>query len=284
MSFISLTAKLHKKTETKKLKYFPASYAGRFYSNLANNTDNEASSDFYGRIANDVNISFEDVQRFLLASNDFAKGMQDDINLYVTRDVLSKASFRQKLDPISKNIFRRWNPLELVLKDISTFDAQNPVVESLLRDINVEKNDVASNLIKKAPRPSIGGDLQKRLNALRNNKTNFNNSSPTGLSPPPPRPPFRNFIPRLQPPLHLYRHLIHFLPHFRSLLIYFLSHLRHHLIHFNHNFYYHLHVYNKIINDYPQTLVKWQQQKQGYQNKSRYKEHWHGYLRNIRAS
>lgn len=78
MSFISLTAKLHKKTETKKLKYFPASYAGRFYSNLANNTDNEASSDFYGRIANDVNISFEDVQRFLLASNDFAKGMQDE--------------------------------------------------------------------------------------------------------------------------------------------------------------------------------------------------------------
>ena len=31
--------------------------------------------------------------------------------------------FRQKLDPISKNILRRENPFELVFEDISTFDA-----------------------------------------------------------------------------------------------------------------------------------------------------------------
>ena len=99
--FYILTGRLNKKTETKKLIYFPASYVGRFYSNFT------ASFDFYGRIANDVNISFQDSQRFLLASNDFVKEMEDDINLYVMRDRLSKASFRQKLDPISKNIFRR---------------------------------------------------------------------------------------------------------------------------------------------------------------------------------
>ena len=53
--FISLpTAKLHKKTETKKLKNFPTGYVGRFYNDLANNVDSAVNSDFYGRIANDV--------------------------------------------------------------------------------------------------------------------------------------------------------------------------------------------------------------------------------------
>ena len=51
-----------------------------------------------------------------MATSDFAKGMQDDITLYVTRDRLNNASFRQKLDPIAKNIFRMQNPLELVFK------------------------------------------------------------------------------------------------------------------------------------------------------------------------
>ena len=35
--------------------------------------------------------------------------MQDDINLYVTRNRLNNASFRQKLDPIENNIFRLQN-------------------------------------------------------------------------------------------------------------------------------------------------------------------------------
>ena len=39
-----------------------------------------------------------------LATSDFAKDMQTDINHYVTRDRINNASFRQKLDPISKNI------------------------------------------------------------------------------------------------------------------------------------------------------------------------------------
>ena len=63
--------------------------------------------------------------------------MQDDINLYITGDRLNNASFRQKLNPISKNIFRSQNPVELVFEDISTFDAQNPVVRSLLRELDI---------------------------------------------------------------------------------------------------------------------------------------------------
>ena len=57
----------------------------------------------------------------------------------MTKDRINNASFRQKLDPISKNTLRRQNPLELVFEDISTFDAENPIVGSLLRELDIQK-------------------------------------------------------------------------------------------------------------------------------------------------
>ena len=197
MGFVSLpTGKLHKKTETKILKNFPAAYVGRFYRDLAKNVDSAASSDFYGPIANDADIPSDDIQKYLLATTDFAKGMQNDINHYVTHERLNNASFRQKLDPISKNIFGRQNPLELVFQDISKFDAQNQIVGSLLKELDVGKKDLPSDLVKKAPPVGIDGVLQRRLNALRNDNFNFNSNNDDDQSPPPL--PFNNFI--LPPP------------------------------------------------------------------------------------
>ena len=57
----------------------------------------------------------------------------------MTRDRINNASFRQKLDPISKNILGRQNSLELVSEDISIFDAENPIIGSLLRELDVKK-------------------------------------------------------------------------------------------------------------------------------------------------
>ena len=70
---------------------------------------------------------------------------------YVTRDRTNNASFGQKLDPISKNILRRQNPLELVFEDISTFDAENPIVGSLLREIDIKKKQSDRDFIKSLP-------------------------------------------------------------------------------------------------------------------------------------
>ena len=78
-----------KKTKPKKLKYFPVGYMGKFYGNLVQGIDSSVNQDFYGRIASDAEIPSEDVQKYLLATSDFAKGMQDDINLYITRDRLT---------------------------------------------------------------------------------------------------------------------------------------------------------------------------------------------------
>ena len=111
--------------------------------------------------------------------------MQTDINHYVTRDRINNVRFRQKLDPISENIIRRENPLELVFEDISTFDAENPIIGSLLKELDIGKKYVASELVKKAPRPPIFDDyLENGLNKLKNrlapkdDDDNNNNLSP----------------------------------------------------------------------------------------------------------
>ena len=148
--FLLPTNKLYKKENTKRLKNFPAGYVGSFYRNLVDRVDT-SGSDFYSAIANDANIPREDVQKYLLVTSDFAKSMQTDINHYVTRDRINDASFRQKLDPISKNILRRQNPLELVFEDISTFDAENPIVGSLLREVDIRKKQTDSDFIKSIP-------------------------------------------------------------------------------------------------------------------------------------
>ena len=83
MNFISLrTDKLHKKTEAKKVKNFSAGYVGRFYSDLANDVDSAAKCNFYGRIANGVDIPSEDVQKYLLPISGFARGMQGETLCY----------------------------------------------------------------------------------------------------------------------------------------------------------------------------------------------------------
>ena len=109
------------------------------------------------------------VQKYILATSDFSKGMQTDINHYVTSDRVNNASFRQKLDPISKNIIRRQNPLELVFEDISTFDAENPIIGFLLKELDVGKKDIVSELIKKALRPpDLDASHRARLEKLKN--------------------------------------------------------------------------------------------------------------------
>ena len=88
------TNKLYKKEKSNRLKNFSAGYVGSFYRNLADNIDNFVGSDFYSRIAIDSDILTEDVQKYILATSDFAKSIQTDINHYVTRDRINDGSFR----------------------------------------------------------------------------------------------------------------------------------------------------------------------------------------------
>ena len=69
---------------------------------------------------------------------------------------------------MSKNILRRQNPLELVLEDISIFDAENPIIGSPLRELDVGEKYLSSDLIKQAPTPpETDFAIRNQLNRLR---------------------------------------------------------------------------------------------------------------------
>ena len=150
---------------------------------MAENVDNVIGSDFYSRITADADIPREDVQKYILVTSDFAKSIQTDINHHVTGDRINDASFRQKLDPISKNILRRQKPLELTFEDISTFDAENSIVGSLLRELDLKKKQSDSDFIKSLPsQPGKEFEIKKRLDRLRQGgkSSNFDNNNNFG--------------------------------------------------------------------------------------------------------
>ena len=116
----------------------------------------------------------------------------------MTKGRINNTTFRQKLDPISENNMRKQNPLELVFEDISTFDTENPIVASLLQELDVGKKGCSKRTCKKkAPRPpGINFTIRKRLNKLKNraepiddDNNNNNNNNNNNLSPPPCPPP-----------------------------------------------------------------------------------------------
>ena len=120
------------KTETKKLYNLPSDFEKTFYRVWIDGIDFSLDTDFQGNIVSQAPI--EDVKIFLLATREFGEENQAEIDLYVTNDRLGEASFRRKLDPMSKSIIRNQNPVMLVFKDIflRTFDVRNLKIGSLL--------------------------------------------------------------------------------------------------------------------------------------------------------
>ena len=121
--------------------------------------------------------------------------MQDGINLYVTHDRLNNAIFRHKLHPISKIIFAC----------LKTFDAQNSVVSSVLRELDTGKKFIVSDLAGKAPKTRPIDGIMKWLDALRKNNIfnidhNSNNNKNDKFSSPPSPSAFNDFIPPILPP------------------------------------------------------------------------------------
>ena len=89
------------KNRKEKAEKFPLGCLGKFYRSLVDNVDSFLRSDFYGRIANDAVCLFlwKTCKSIYWQPAIFSKGMQDDINHYVSRDRINNASLRQKLAP-----------------------------------------------------------------------------------------------------------------------------------------------------------------------------------------
>ena len=138
-----------------------------FYENKITSFDSAFDSNFQRKWVSGIKAS-ENVKNYLLASREHGNGkhMQDDIDMYITKDRLREASFCRKLDPMFKNLLHRKNPLELVFQDISTFDGGNPIIGNLVKEIEIGKKDTANELVKKAPN-LLDIELHSKLHDLR---------------------------------------------------------------------------------------------------------------------
>ena len=173
--FLLPRGKLHKKEEIKKLNNLTSNYSSLFYKDRANYVDVDLPSTVANKILAEGQPLTDDIKNFLLGTSDYAKGIQSDIDLYVTRDRHNQASFGHKLDPIEKSVWRTENPLALLLKDVANFDAQNPIIGSLLREIGLGKNKTKSSLISTAP--DINDTiLLHRFKKFKETSINYNNN------------------------------------------------------------------------------------------------------------
>ena len=176
MSYFSLPrGKLHKKEEIKKLNNLLSNYSRLFYKDRANSLDVDLPSTVANKILADGQPLIDDIKNFLLGTSHYARGIQSDIDLYVTRGRHNQASFRRKLDPIEKSVWRTEKSLALLFKDVANFDAQNPVIGSLLIEIDLGKNKTKSSLMSTAP--DINDTiLLHRFKKLKKTPINYNDN------------------------------------------------------------------------------------------------------------
>ena len=177
--FLLLRGKLHKKEEIKKLNNLTSNYSRLFYKDRANDVDVDLPSTVANKILAEGQPLTDDIKNFLLGTSDYARVIQLDIDLYVTRGRHNQASFRRKLDPIEKSVWRTENPLALLFKDVANFDAQSPVIGLLLREIDLGKNKTKSSLISTPP--DINDTiLLHRFKQVKETPINYNDNDDDG--------------------------------------------------------------------------------------------------------
>ena len=138
------------------------------------NADSSFDSNFQRKTASE--FTSKNVKNYLLAISSLGQQMQEDMNIYFTRDRLNEVSFRRKLYLITKNVICRLNPFELVLM-LSTFGMQNLLIGSRIREIDTGKKDLADNIVNKTSN-SIDYEIELRLQVLeKNNDSNGNNNN-----------------------------------------------------------------------------------------------------------
>ena len=216
MSYYSLLRViLNEDKETKKLNNLSSNYQRLFYKLQAKDLDEDIPSLVAQKIVLEGALPLtEDVQNFLQGTSEYANDIQSDIDLFVTKGRFNEASICHKLDPIVKSVWRTENPLALLFKDVATFDAQNSIFGSLLREINLVKKGKNSDLIIKQleKAPAIKDTiLIQRFKKFKDEPVNFNNSNdnnndddnnkPDYPGPAPPAPTANGFQDLLyQPP------------------------------------------------------------------------------------
>ena len=75
------------------------------------------------------------LQKFLLVTDLLQDSIQENLDMIVTDGGFNNASIRRALDTKFPSIMKKPNPIEVMFKDKSKFDVQNPVVGLLITQV-----------------------------------------------------------------------------------------------------------------------------------------------------
>ena len=151
----------------------------------------------------------EDLQRYLLATEDLNRTIEDSLQLAVTHGKLNDASavrhVSERVDPKYNFFKKNENPLDVVYREQAKFDVQNPVIGSLLKQINRGRltDENTKKTLDQGPDPRYL-DLEDRYRKIFEKDDSSRDKGfppdipdggddddfqPPGSPPPPPPPP-----------------------------------------------------------------------------------------------
>ena len=140
----------------------------------------------------------EDLQKWILATSDFGRELQQDINEITGGDEkFNNAVLRRALDLKSDGLFRNPQPISLLFNNVEKFHQQNPIIGKLATQINVSKLS-EKDLVK---RKLLVGEISKiedRLYNLKYGKVNKDNDNDSDDDEPPKPPKGGSSAPPMQ--------------------------------------------------------------------------------------
>ena len=92
----------------------------------------------YDNVINGGKVDNTALQVYLLATGLMQDTIQENLNMVVTDSDFNNASIRRKLDTKYPSAMKKSNPIDAVFGDKEKFDVQNPVVGSLI--VQVQEN------------------------------------------------------------------------------------------------------------------------------------------------
>ena len=82
----------------------------------------------------------KDLQKYILATSDFGRELQENINEITGGDEkFNNAIVRRAFDLKNEDLFRNMQPITLLFNNVEKFHQQNPVIGKLATQINAKK-------------------------------------------------------------------------------------------------------------------------------------------------
>ena len=110
-------------------------------------------------------------QKYLLATGLLQDSIQQSLEMIVTDGGFNDAAIRRELDLKYPSIMKKPNPIDVVFKDKPKFDMQNPIIGSLVAQVQENKTNEKAILNQISAAPSTKDiELAEHLAKLRGGK------------------------------------------------------------------------------------------------------------------